>query len=107
AVESCSAWRTFDRHDAGRTEVARSDRRIEAAMGHRGPAFSQRNRRMTATPQPDWQSDDGSVRLYCGDCLDILPQLPKGCVDAVVTDPPYGINTKSDGNGKLDPWADL
>jgi site-specific DNA-methyltransferase (adenine-specific) len=29
------------------------------------------------------------VTLYCGDCLDILPTLGK--VDAVVTDPPYGI----------------
>ena len=25
-----------------------------------------------------------------GDCLDVLRQLPDGCVDAVVTDPPYG-----------------
>ena len=29
------------------------------------------------------------VTLYCGDCLDILPTL--GQVDAVVTDPPYGV----------------
>ena len=29
------------------------------------------------------------VTLYCGDCRDILPTLGK--VDAVVTDPPYGI----------------
>jgi len=42
-------------------------------------------------PAPDWQSDDGSVSLYCADCLTILPLLPKGSVDAVVTDPPYGI----------------
>lgn len=42
-------------------------------------------------PKPDWQSDDGSVILYCGDCLELLPKLPEGCVDAVVTDPPYGI----------------
>ena len=47
----------------------------------------------------------GDATLYLGDCLDILPTLGK--VDAVVTDPPYGINTKSDGNGKLNPWADL
>lgn len=31
----------------------------------------------------------GDATLYLGDCLDILPMLPK--VDAVVTDPPYGI----------------
>jgi len=32
----------------------------------------------------------GNATLYLGDCLDILPTLPK--VDAVITDPPYGIN---------------
>lgn len=26
-----------------------------------------------------------------GDCLDVLPLIPAGAVDAVVTDPPYGI----------------
>jgi DNA modification methylase len=31
----------------------------------------------------------GDAVLYHGDCLEILPTLPK--VDAVVTDPPYGI----------------
>ena len=31
----------------------------------------------------------GDATLYCGDCLEILPTL--GRVDAVVTDPPYGI----------------
>jgi DNA modification methylase len=32
----------------------------------------------------------GNATLYLGDCLEILPTLPK--VDAVITDPPYGIN---------------
>ena len=31
----------------------------------------------------------GDATLYCGDCLEIMPLLGK--VDAVVTDPPYGI----------------
>jgi site-specific DNA-methyltransferase (adenine-specific) len=31
----------------------------------------------------------GNATLYLGDCLEILPHLPK--VDAVITDPPYGI----------------
>ncbi len=35
----------------------------------------------------------GDATLYLGDCLEILPTLPK--VDAVVTDPPYGINFSS------------
>ena len=34
-----------------------------------------------------WQS--GDVTLYLGDCLDILPILEAGSVDAAVTDPPY------------------
>lgn len=32
----------------------------------------------------------GNATLYLGDCREILPTLPK--VDAVVTDPPYGID---------------
>ena len=36
------------------------------------------------------------VKLYLGDCLDILPTLESESVDAVITDPPYGIEiTKS------------
>lgn len=31
----------------------------------------------------------GNATLYLGDCLEILPTLPK--VDVVITDPPYGI----------------
>lgn len=31
----------------------------------------------------------GNATLYLGDCMEILPTLPK--VDAVITDPPYGI----------------
>jgi len=45
--------------------------------------------------------------VVTGDCLQVLPTIPKGSVGAVVCDPPYGINTKSDGDGKLNPWADL
>lgn len=35
----------------------------------------------------------GNATLYLGDCREILPTLPK--VDAVITDPPYGINYQS------------
>lgn len=37
-------------------------------------------------------TDADPVRLIQGDCLEVLKALPDGCVDAVVTDPPYGIN---------------
>lgn len=39
--------------------------------------------------KPDYQR--GPVTLYCGDCLDVLPEIEAGSVDAVVTDPPWGI----------------
>lgn len=44
----------------------------------------------------------GDATLYLGDCMDILPTLPK--VDAVTTDPPYGIsaNKQTLGKGKKD-----
>ncbi len=35
---------------------------------------------------------DGQVRLICADCREVLPTLGK--VDAVVTDPPYGVGFK-------------
>jgi len=42
----------------------------------------------------------GNATLYHGDCREILPTLPK--VDAVVTDPPYGIGySHGKGGGKL------
>ena len=32
-----------------------------------------------------------TIELHLGDCLEILPTLAADSVDAVVTDPPYGI----------------
>lgn len=37
----------------------------------------------------------GNASLYLGDCREILPTLPK--VDAVVTDPPYGLGKRMQG----------
>ena len=53
---------------------------------------------MTTTPYREkWVSDCGTVTLYCGDCLEVLPTLEAGSVDAVVTDPPYGIDYENAG----------
>ena len=41
---------------------------------------------------PTWQSEDDSIQLYHGDCREILSALSVEKVDAVITDPPYGIN---------------
>lgn len=40
-----------------------------------------------------------TVTLYLGDCLEVLPTLEAGSVDAVVTDPPYGINADGGTDG--------
>jgi DNA modification methylase len=48
----------------------------------------------------------GDCTLYLGDCRDILPTLPK--VDAVVTDPPYGIDYGNQGSFQASHgWRDL
>lgn len=33
--------------------------------------------------------------IYCGDALDLLRQMEEGSVDAIITDPPYGIDYQS------------
>lgn len=55
-----------------------------------------------------WREETiGRARLICADCRDVLPTLGK--VDAVVTDPPYGIGEaagKAKTRGKLAPAID-
>jgi site-specific DNA-methyltransferase (adenine-specific) len=41
--------------------------------------------------EPYYQDD--SCTIYCADCRDVLPELPK--VDLVLTDPPYGMEFQS------------
>lgn len=45
----------------------------------------------TAAKFPHWISADGSIVLINADCRDVLPGLLGQRIDAVVTDPPYGI----------------
>lgn len=35
--------------------------------------------------------DDADVILYAGDCIEIMARMPGSSVDAIVTDPPYGL----------------
>lgn len=41
----------------------------------------------------------GNATLYLGDCMDILPTLPK--VDAVITDPPFGVGNFVQTSGNI------
>jgi len=35
------------------------------------------------------------IKLYQGDCLEVMKQIPDGSVDAIITDPPYNIARKN------------
>lgn len=56
--------------------------------------------------------DDFINKVICGDCLEILPQIPDGAVDLLLTDLPYGLNRKMNGgtwgekygNGDMKRW---
>ena len=45
------------------------------------------------------------VKLYLGDCLEVMRGMPDKSVDAVITDPPYGIGEdirKADASGRTE-----
>lgn len=42
--------------------------------------------------------------LYEGDCLEVMRSLPENSVDAVVTDPPYGLSREPDTEEVLRHW---
>lgn len=45
-----------------------------------------------------WPTDDDPVTIVHGDCLTFLRKVPDDYIDAVVTDPPYGISFSSSYN---------
>ena len=51
-------------------------------------------------PTTYWTSPDGRHVLYNQNCLDVLPHLTGVDVDAVVTDPPYGLELTGGTWGK-------
>lgn len=48
--------------------------------------------------EPYYRSPDGRIVIYCGDCLEIIPELEAESIDAIVTDPPYGIGWRRGRN---------
>jgi site-specific DNA-methyltransferase (adenine-specific) len=51
-----------------------------------------------------WHHDDRAT-IYNGDCLEVLRALPDASVDAVVTDPPYGLEFMGKDWDKFSPTA--
>ena len=50
----------------------------------------------------DW-ADIPNAKILHGDCMALLKTLPDNSIDAIVTDPPYGMS----GDGIARTWADL
>jgi site-specific DNA-methyltransferase (adenine-specific) len=48
-----------------------------------------------------------SVEITEGDCLEVLKGMKAGSVDAVITDPPYGMNYKGAGTVKQGKFTDI
>ncbi len=46
--------------------------------------------------------EHAGITIYHGDCRDVLPTLPP--IDAVITDPPYGMNLDTDYSG-MNGWC--
>ena len=39
-------------------------------------------------------------KISCGDCMEGLKELPDGCVDLIMMDPPYLLNTDNGHGGR-------
>ena len=37
------------------------------------------------------------IKLYKGDCLELMKSIPNGGIDAIITDPPYEISNSGGG----------
>jgi len=61
------------------------------------------NKTRIKTMNQDIWHDMPTAKIMHGNCMDLLKELPDCSVDAIVTDPPYGMS--SDGIART--WADL
>ena len=48
---------------------------------------------MPALPAPVLKNFKHHIRIYQGDCLEILGAIPEGVVDLIFADPPYFFRT--------------
>jgi DNA modification methylase len=46
------------------------------------------------------------MKLLLGDCLEVLREMPDNSVDAIVTDPPYGLGKEPDALKMLTDWIE-
>jgi len=60
---------------------------------------------ITDLPHPKLDGTGGRT-IYVGDCLEVMASMPDGCVDVVVTSPPYNIGARYDSYEDDRPRAD-
>lgn len=46
------------------------------------------------------------VKLYKGDCIEVMKQMPDNCIDLVVTDPPYKLTSRGSSGTMSGYWAE-
>ena len=56
-----------------------------------------------AITQPGEVITIGRHTLHCGDCIEVMRAMPDNSIDAIVTDPPYGLSP----DGRARTWDDI
>ena len=41
--------------------------------------------------RPYYRDEQADIVIYCADCRDILPHILQGCIDLIITSPPYNV----------------
>ncbi len=62
-----------------------------AASGAQAPATAEAA--ASALPAPVFHDPKHHIKIFQGDCLDILAAIPESCVDLIFADPPYFLST--------------
>ncbi len=61
----------------------------ETRQAESGPLLAPLRRKLAKLISPVFHDPKHHIKIYQGDCLEILPLLPEACVDLVFADPPY------------------
>jgi DNA modification methylase len=87
---------TMKKHRTGmnQPEVVRADSGNVSEPEHQLSLISS-----TFLSQPESFELDFTDKIICGDCEEVLKQLPDNCVDLIVTSPPYADQRKSTYGG--------
>ena len=64
-------------------------------------------KKVTTVEQLEAHCQDDQVTLYHGDCLEVMASLPAESVDAIITDPPYGLGFMGKKWDDLPPGLDF